>query len=80
MWKTTNDGSVGFNPRKETSNSKYFTGPKLLFKKEDVWPNYSEVTSVEDDGPEIKKNVNAVQLANDVPESTKKEPQICVNW
>ena len=62
------DASRGLDPGKETSSSRWFTGPPFLWQRKELWPNYNEVTCVRDDEPEIKKDVkvNAVQIVNDV--------------
>ena len=70
----TDDASRGLDPRKETLNSRWFTGPPFLWQREELWPSYSEVTCVGDCDPEIKRDVkvNVVQLVNDVLESVEK--------
>ena len=55
------DASRGFDPRKETSNSRWFTGPAFLGKREELWPSYSEVTCVRNNDLEIKKDENSMQ-------------------
>ena len=70
------NASRGLDPRKETLNSRWFTGPTLLWQGEELQSSYSEITCVGDDDPEIKKKdvkVNAVQLVNDVHESIEKK-------
>ena len=73
------DASRGLDPRKETSSSRWFTGPAFLWQREEVWPSCSEATCVGDDDPEIKRDVkvNAVQLVNDVLENVEKRVS---NW
>ena len=71
--------SRGLDPRKQTSSSRWFTGPAFLWQREELWPSYSEVTCIGDDEPEIKRDikVNAVQLVNDVLENVEKRVS---NW
>ena len=73
------DASRGLGPRKEISSSRWFTGPAILWQREELWPSYSEVTCVGDDDPEIERDVkvNAVQLVNDVLENVEKRVS---NW
>ena len=68
------DALRGLDPRKETSSSRWFSGPAFLWQREELWPSYNVVTCVGDDDPEIKRDVkvNAVQLVNDVLENVKK--------
>ena len=75
----SDDASRGLDPRKETSNSRWFAGPTFLCQREELWPSYNVVTCVEDDDPEIKGEVkvNAVQLVNDVLENVGKRVS---NW
>ena len=49
------DASRGLDPRKETSSSRWFAGPAFLWQRGELWPNYSVVTCVGVDGPEIKR-------------------------
>ena len=73
------DASRRFHPRKETSCSRWFTGPSFLWQRVELWPSYSEVTCVGDDDQEIKKDVkgNGVQLVDDVLENVEKR---VLNW
>ena len=43
--------SRGLDPRKETSNSRWFAGPAFLWQKEELWPSYNVVSCVGDDDP-----------------------------
>ena len=68
------DASRGLDPRKETSSSRWFTGPAFLWQRKELWPSYSKVFCVGDDDPEIQRDikVNTVQLVNDVLENVEK--------
>ena len=52
------NASRGLNPRKETLNSRWFTGPTLLWQGEELQSSYSEITCVGEDDPEIKKRMS----------------------
>ena len=49
------NASRGLDPRKETSNSRWFTGSAYLWQGEEFWSSYSEATCMGDDDPDIKK-------------------------
>ena len=68
------DASRGLDPRKETSSSRWFTGPAFLWQRKELWPSYTKVFCVGDDDPEIKRDikVNTVQLVHDVLENVEK--------
>ena len=75
------DASRGLDPKKETSSSRWFAGPALLWQREEIWPSYNVLSCVGDDDPEIERDVkvNAVQLVNDVLKNVKNESQFGVN-
>ena len=72
--KPADDALRGLDPRKETSSSRWFTGPAFLWQREELRRSYIKVTCVGDDDPGIKKDVkaNAVQLVNYVLENVEK--------
>ena len=73
------DALRGLDPKKETSNSRWFPGPAFLRQREELCPSYCVVPCVQDDDPEIKRDgkVIAKQLVNDVLENVEKRVS---NW
>ena len=73
------DASRGLDPKKETSNSRWFPGTAFLWQREELWPSYSVVTCVRGNDPEIKRDVKVIakQLVNDVLENVEKRVS---NW
>ena len=51
------DASGGLYQRRETSSSRWFTGPAFLWQRQVLRLSYSVVTCVGDD-PEIKKRMS----------------------
>ena len=49
------DASRGLDPRKETSSSRWFAEHAFPWQRGELWPNYSIITFVGVDGPEIKR-------------------------